>query len=72
MVGRIGGLGWSLATFLVVPVLVAEGLGPIDAVRRSSQLLKRTWGEQIAGNVGVGAVFFLAFVVAIVLGVVPV
>jgi hypothetical protein len=72
VVGQIGGLGWSLATFLVVPVLVTEGLGPIEAVRRSTQLLKRTWGEQIAGTIGIGAVFFLAFVVAIVLGVIAI
>lgn len=71
-IGRIGGLGWSLATFLVVPVLVAEGLGPLGAVRRSAELLRRTWGEQIAGSVGIGAVFFLAFLATIVVGVVAV
>lgn len=68
-IGRIGGMGWTLATFLVVPVLVAEGLGPLDAVRRSTELLKRTWGEQIVGGVGIGAVFVLAFVGTIFVGV---
>jgi hypothetical protein len=63
VVGRIiagvFGLGWSLATFLAVPVLVVEGIGPIEAVKRSTQLLKKTWGEQIVGNIGIGAVFSL-------------
>jgi hypothetical protein len=53
------GLAWNIATFLVVPVLVVEGIGPLDAIKRSAALLKKTWGEQIAGNVGLGLVFGL-------------
>jgi Family of unknown function (DUF6159) len=53
------GFAWNIATYLVVPVLAAENIGPIDAVKRSTQLLKRTWGEQLVGNAGVGAVFGL-------------
>ncbi len=59
IVASVLGLGWNLATFLAVPVLVIEGVGPIEAVKRSSQLLKKTWGEQLAGNLGIGAVFAL-------------
>ncbi len=36
---------WSVVTFLVVPVLVMEDIGPIDAIKRSGALLKKTWGE---------------------------
>jgi Family of unknown function (DUF6159) len=61
VVASIFGLAWNIATFLAVPVLVVEGVGPIDAVKRSTQLLKKTWGEQIAGNLGIGAAFTLAF-----------
>lgn len=53
------GIAWSLATYLVVPVLAVENVGPIDAIKRSTELLKRTWGEQVVGNAGVGAVFGL-------------
>jgi hypothetical protein len=64
IVAGIIGFGWSLATFLVVPVLVVERVGPIDAVKRSGSLLRRTWGEQIVGNVGIGLIFgLLAFAV---------
>lgn len=49
------GMVWSLATFLVVPVLVSESLGPIEAVKRSSELLRKTWGEQVVGNFGLSA-----------------
>jgi hypothetical protein len=58
VIGLIG-FAWTVATYLVVPVLAAEEIGPIDAVKRSAQLLKRTWGEQLVGNAGVSAVFGL-------------
>lgn len=53
------GFAWNIATFLVVPVLVTENLGPIEAVKRSTALLKKTWGESIVGNIGIGTVFGL-------------
>ena len=56
----IMGVAWNIATFLVVPVLAVEGVGPIEAIKRSGSLLKKTWGEQIAGNFGLGAIFGLA------------
>ncbi len=58
VVGLVG-LAWNLATFLVVPVLVVEDVGPIEAIRQSAAYLKRTWGEQIVGNLGMGLVFGL-------------
>jgi hypothetical protein len=60
------GLAWNLATFLVVPVLVVEETGPFEAVKRSAQLLKKTWGEQIVGNLSIG-VFFGALTFAVIL-----
>ncbi|MCD4684610.1 MAG: DUF6159 family protein [Anaerolineae bacterium] len=59
VVAWFGEMAWNVATYLVVPVLVVEGVSPIDAVKRSSSLLKKTWGEQIAGNFGIGMVMFL-------------
>ena len=58
VVGLVG-MGWSLATYLAVPVLVTEDLGPIDAVKESAGLLKRTWGEQVVGSFGMGWAIFL-------------
>ena len=62
------GTAWNIATYLVVPILAVEGIGPIDAVKRSVELLKRTWGEQIAGNFGLGAISGLAFFIVIIIG----
>ncbi len=63
IVSSLFGMAWNLITYLAVPVLVIENVGPIEAVKRSGALLKKTWGEQIAGNFGIGAVFGLIFVV---------
>ena len=54
------GMAWTLATYLAVPILVTKNIGPIDAVKESAALFKRTWGEQVVGNFGMGAVMFLA------------
>ena len=62
IVRSIIGTAWNLVTFLVVPVLVVENVGPLEAVKRSAQYLRRTWGEQVVGGAGMGLVFFLLFV----------
>ena len=60
VIGRLiaGGLGlaWTAATFLVVPILAAEGVGPWQAIERSGELLRKTWGENLIGNAGISLV----------------
>lgn len=68
VIGLIG-MAWSLATFLVVPILVNSDVGPVDAIKHSAELLKRTWGENLLGNVGIGVVFGLLSVVVVLVGV---
>jgi Family of unknown function (DUF6159) len=63
------GMAWNIATFLVVPILATEDIGPIQAIKRSVNLLKKTWGEQLAGNFGLGAVFGLLTFGVILLGI---
>jgi len=58
VVGLLG-MAWSVTSFLVVPVLVAEDTGPIESYKRSVEMLRRTWGEQIIGNVSFGLIFAL-------------
>ena len=64
----VGGIAWSLATFFVIPLLVAEGIGPIEAIRRSSSLLRQTWGRQISASFGFGIVTIGAIIVAAIPG----
>ncbi|TWG86599.1 hypothetical protein L599_007100000060 [Luteimonas sp. J16] len=67
MAGALGA-AWTLATFLVVPVLVSRDVGPIDALKQSVALLKRTWGENAVGQVGIGAAFAVVSIGMLVLG----
>jgi hypothetical protein len=56
--GRIAaglmGMAWTLTTYLTVPILVTKDIGPIDAVKESAMIFRRTWGEQVIGNFGMG------------------
>ena len=71
-VGRIAaglfGIGWSLATYLIVPVLVFEDRGVVDSVHRSSQLLRETWGEQLVAGIHFGWMGLAAAIPGVVLG----
>lgn len=64
LVGRlvIGfvGMAWTVVTFLVLPVIVIEGASAGDALRKSTELFRRTWGENLAAQVGFGIVGFVA------------
>jgi hypothetical protein len=72
IVVKLIGVGWTLATFLVVPIIVTRDVGPVGAVKESADLLQRTWGENLIGNVGLGLAFALAYIglaIVAVLGV---
>jgi len=60
VIGLIG-LSWTLATFLTVPVLVTKEVSAIDAVKESASLFRRTWGEQVVANAGIGLATFIIF-----------
>ncbi len=64
VISMVGGI-WAYLTFFVVPVLVAEGAGPIEAIKRSGSLFKRTWGEQVAASFGFGIVGLIAAVIGL-------
>lgn len=50
---------WSVVTYFVVPVVVTEGLGPIKALKRSTSILRRYWGESLSGTVGLGVILLI-------------
>jgi hypothetical protein len=71
LLGGIGEIAWSVVTYFVVPVLVVDGVGPIQAVKRSSAILRRTWGEAAGGEGGLGIISFLLMLpVVLVIGLV--
>ncbi|MBN1485988.1 MAG: hypothetical protein JW981_00015 [Anaerolineae bacterium] len=64
------GFGWSLASYLVIPIIAVENIGPAKAVERSATLLQQTWGEQIAGNFNISLIFGLVSAGLVFLGAV--
>lgn len=69
-VGRIVtallGAAWTIGSYFVVPVLVAENVGPLDAFKRSVQILRKSWGESIVGNLGLGLITTLVTIALLV------
>lgn len=67
IVAGLLGMGWTLVSFLVVPILVVENKNPFAALKDSTVLLKKTWGEQLVSNFSFGMIFFLLGIPAFVL-----
>jgi len=61
----VGG-AWGLVTFFVVPILVLEDKGVFDAIRESTTLIKKTWGETIIGSGSIMLVFIIIGVIGFV------
>ena len=61
------GMAWTVTTFFVVPIIVMEKADPITAARRSASILKKTWGESLGANCGLGLVHFFATIAVLAL-----
>jgi hypothetical protein len=55
----VGGLevAWNAVIYFVVPLLVYRKIGPMAAIRESTALIRRAWGETLVGEVSMGLVF---------------
>ena len=53
------GMAWAAITLFVVPSMVYRGTGPIEAIKDSIRVLRRTWGESLLRSFGFGLVQFL-------------
>ena len=61
-------VAFSIVSFLTLPVIVFESVGPIRALRRSTTLVRTTWGEQLAFNLGSGVVGVLCALPGLAVG----
>jgi hypothetical protein len=70
LLGFLGGLAWAVASFLVIPVLAFEDLGPIEALKQSSHLIKTTFGTIARGALRFGALLIVwsLLAVAVIVG----
>jgi hypothetical protein len=62
------GMAWGLLTYFVVPVMIFEEVSVIDSIKKSGALFKKTWGENVVGQMSMGLFFFVLFM----LGIVPI
>ena len=69
LIEGVVGLAWTTATFLVVPILAAEDIGPWQAIERSTVLLRKSWGENLIGNAGISLVMSAICTVVTVVGI---
>lgn len=61
IVAGIIGLAWSATTYFVVPVIAYEDVTPIEALKRSAQMLKEKWGEAIGANFSFSVFYILGY-----------
>jgi len=60
LAARLVGMAWSLVTFLAVPVIAIEGTGAFGTLKRSGEMFRQRWGQQITGNIAIGGIVALA------------
>jgi hypothetical protein len=69
LIGRIVvgllGAAWNVVTYFVVPIIVIDNGSPVAAVKKSGGMLRKTWGENLMGNAGIGLVLGIAACVPI-------
>jgi hypothetical protein len=56
IIARLLGIAWSVASVFVIPIIVRDeqSANPLEMLRKSSMILKRTWGEALIGYAGLG------------------
>jgi len=68
----ISGFAWGMATYLVVPVLIAEDRGAFGSFQRSMQLVRKTWSDQLVAEIRFGwrgaALFIPCFILGLIGG----
>ncbi len=69
VVTAIVGAGWTMVTYLIIPVVIIEDRPLPSSVKRSVELLRNTWGEQLAGGFGFGLLGVLLVIPGFALGV---
>ncbi len=58
-------LAWAVASFFVVPIIAQEGLGPVAALKRSTHLVRTTWGPSARATLRYGLILFLVMLPAL-------
>lgn len=65
----IFGFVWGITTIFVIPAMVYHNLRPKDAIKKSAETLKRTWGESLMRHYGLGLIQFAFISIGIIIPV---
>ncbi len=77
IVAAIFGAAWAILTYFSLPSLVIGERSIKESFKESASVIRKTWGETIIVNFGIGLFFFLVTlaviaVMAVVLIIVPI
>tara|TARA_B100000959_G_scaffold260867_1_gene297841 strand:+ start:490 stop:1320 length:831 start_codon:yes stop_codon:yes gene_type:complete len=60
-------VAWWITTFFVVPMIVLDNIGVGESMKRSPQLFKQTWGEDVVASTGTGVINILVIVLIVII-----
>jgi hypothetical protein len=52
----IGATIWWIMSFFVIPLMVIEGIGVGESMKKSKQMFMKTWGENVTSGMGIGII----------------
>jgi len=70
IIGFMGSLAWGLLTFFIIPVIIFEDLGIKESIKRSGDLFKKTWGENVIGQFSMMLFFVPGFLIFVLFPVI--
>ena len=68
VVGGALAAAWELAVFFAIPVMVFEDLNVRDSLKRSVDIFKQTWGEGFTGDVVIGGLSCVVYLLIFLVG----
>lgn len=68
IVGWVLGTAWTILTYFSLPSLIIGKKSVTNSFRESADLIRKTWGEALIINLGVGLFFFTMILGVITLG----
>ena len=62
------GLAWSIAAVFAIPVIVTEegSINPVGYLKKSASVIRKTWGESLAGYVGFSTLTSIGVILSLV------
>ncbi|ODS41375.1 MAG: hypothetical protein A7315_06460 [Candidatus Altiarchaeales archaeon WOR_SM1_79] len=64
------GMAWNLLTFFVIPVMIFENQSALESIKKSGSLFRKTWGENVVGQITMGLFFFILGAIGVIIGII--